>query len=577
MAAEKEIIEYEVDTNADEAGEKFVRLQTRIRQTRIELQKAAEAGDTVKFNKLKGQLDDLEDSLEVVTIGQKKFGDALATVPGPAGLVGKAIQGLDSAFKFLIANPIVAVIAGIAGALLTMKKALESTKEGQETLNRVSQAFSKILGPLLALIEKVAVPVFEGFAKAIEFVASGFNKFAKFLGISESKIKEATLSVDKVQQEANKKEEERQKEAQQKREQAEKERLAKQKQAAEERKRLREQEQKELVDGEKQAFLAILGEREKEEYEVREKYAKLIWLATKYKQDTTLLTEAQKKELADIAKKYDDKELEKANKDKEEKFKAAQEAYKFEYEQLQKVKALDEQRADSVRKQNEIIAQSWINLGNNISGVLGSLAQTFQGNEALQKIFAVTQVAVNTASSIGSILLSGKAQQAEYDKAIAAGNASIALGATTAFIPGAQLLAAGQLASGKAAVAAGIAGKAKSKISTTAQVIAAGVAGAAQIAAILSAKKSATGPTGVGGTEVGVSATPAFNASVSVPAPVIGATQATTSGTLATTIAGAVQAGNSKSRPIQAYVVGDQVTTQQQLDRRISVAAKMGG
>ena len=43
------------------------------------------------------------------------------------------------------------------------------------------------------------------------------------------------------------------------------------------------------------------------------------------------------------------------------------------------------------------------------------------------------------------------------------------------------------------------------------------------------------------------------------------------------TIAGAVQSGNSTSRPIQAYVVGDQVSTQQQLDRRISVAAKMGG
>ena len=71
--------------------------------------------------------------------------------------------------------------------------------------------------------------------------------------------------------------------------------------------------------------------------------------------------------------------------------------------------------------------------------------------------------------------------------------------------------------------------------------------------------------------------TPAFNGSINVPAPVIGASQVNQSGTLGQTIVGAVQAGNSSQRPIQAFVVGDQVTTQQQLDRRISVAAKMGG
>jgi len=83
--ADKEVIEFDIDTNADEAGEKFVKLQTRIKQTRVELQKAAEAGDSVKFGRLKDQLDDLEDQLEKTQLQSKKFGDVLATVPGPAG------------------------------------------------------------------------------------------------------------------------------------------------------------------------------------------------------------------------------------------------------------------------------------------------------------------------------------------------------------------------------------------------------------------------------------------------------------------------------------------------------------
>ena len=45
----------------EETGDKFVKLQLQIRQTQKALQEAAAAGDTVKFNKLKGELDDLED------------------------------------------------------------------------------------------------------------------------------------------------------------------------------------------------------------------------------------------------------------------------------------------------------------------------------------------------------------------------------------------------------------------------------------------------------------------------------------------------------------------------------------
>jgi hypothetical protein len=105
--------------------------------------------------------------------------------------------------------------------------------------------------------------------------------------------------------------------------------------------------------------------------------------------------------------------------------------------------------------------------------------------------------------------------------------------------------------------------------------LALGVATAVQIKNIDKTKFDGSG--GSSTTSPTQAATPAFSGTMNVPAPQIGASQATQSGTLGQTIAGAVQAGNSTSRPIQAYVVGDQVTSQQQLDRRISVAAKMGG
>jgi hypothetical protein len=102
-------------------------------------------------------------------------------------------------------------------------------------------------------------------------------------------------------------------------------------------------------------------------------------------------------------------------------------------------------------------------------------------------------------------------------------------------------------------------------------------AGAKAISDINSAPGPAASGAGGAGGGGGQPPTPSFNGTVEVPAPVIGASQANPSGNLGQTIAGAIQDNNSTSRPIQAYVIGDQVSTQQQLDRRISVAAKMGG
>jgi hypothetical protein len=182
-------------TAADDAGQSFVRLQRQIRDTNVQLQKAAEAGDSVQFNKLKGQLDELEDKLEITTMKSKQFDDALVAMPGPAGQAGQAIKALDGGLKALIANPVVATIAAVIGIFMLFKKSLESTSEGQETLNRLSQAFQKILGPILATIEAVALPLFEGLAVILEKVGAGFAWVAEKLGISNTKIKEASSGI----------------------------------------------------------------------------------------------------------------------------------------------------------------------------------------------------------------------------------------------------------------------------------------------------------------------------------------------------------------------------------------------
>ena len=197
--AKKVSLEVEIENGSiDETGEKFVRLERQIKETRIELQKAAEAGDTVKFNQLKSQLDGLEDNLEKVRFQSKEFHDALATVPGPAGRVGQAIQGLDGAFKMLVANPIVATIAVIGAVLFTMYQALTKTKEGTAALSKMTEAFGNILTPIIKFISAVAVPVVETFAKALNTLAVALGLVDEQQVKSQQVYRDFEVSVKKT-------------------------------------------------------------------------------------------------------------------------------------------------------------------------------------------------------------------------------------------------------------------------------------------------------------------------------------------------------------------------------------------
>jgi hypothetical protein len=191
---------------------KFKSLKVQIRQATIAFQEAEEKGDIKSMRKLKGDLDELNDQFEITTLKAMKFEDALATMPGVAGFVGQSIQGIDKAFKVLVANPILAVVTALVGAFMFLKEALGKTKEGQAALNKVSQAFSSVMGPILALINTVAVPIFEKLAMIIGKVGSAFAFVAEKLGVSKGQIEAATKDIDKVGQEAADKEKERQEE-----------------------------------------------------------------------------------------------------------------------------------------------------------------------------------------------------------------------------------------------------------------------------------------------------------------------------------------------------------------------------
>jgi hypothetical protein len=603
MADKKIKVQVDVDTNIEPSIAALKQLKKQLKETAV---------GSAEFKRLSAQIRDVEDAIEGAKLGAEDLAGALEAAPGPVGQLFQGLKKVEIATKSwgaaLKATGIGLIVSLVGGFAAALSKSDETMKKFEPILISFEQILNGVLGALEPLIDgfiRLATNVLPYVSKAFQVVYSAvtavFQSLGKlggavvklFRGDFKGAWEDAKASVTSFSDNYNTSVQ-RFEEGTKKITKTQKENLDKQKkdrdEAAEKLKQQREAELKELVDGQKDAMLELLSEREAEEFKVNEHYANLIYLATKYGDDTTQLKLAQINKLNEIDQKYRDKEKEKADKDAEEKkkkdekeleerLKLAEASSKFQYELFEKIKKLEEERLDISLAVNRAIGQSWVDLGNNIAGTFGTLINVFEEGSEFAKIFGVIQVAISTAASIGSILLSGKQQQADYNKAIAAGNSTIGIGIANSFIPGMQAFAVGQIATGKAAVAGAVAGKAVAKTNTIAQVAAASVAGAGQIAAILSARKGSGATSKGGGGESGGSSTPALPSIPSVAAPQI----QTTGGMNPTqqigeTLANAQAPKNAaSSEPIKAYVVSGEISSQQALDRRTNRAATFAG
>jgi chemotaxis protein histidine kinase CheA len=93
-----------------------------------------------------------------------KLGEQLAGIKGPVGQAVQTVQGLGTAFKALIANPMVLFITAIVGALTGLYKAFTSTKEGAETMKQIFDGVGAALDVLRDRVLKVGSAIVKFFS-----------------------------------------------------------------------------------------------------------------------------------------------------------------------------------------------------------------------------------------------------------------------------------------------------------------------------------------------------------------------------------------------------------------------------
>jgi hypothetical protein len=151
----------ELGDSIEQSDDKFKSLKAQIRETTVALQKLADEGKdgTKEFETLRQKLDELNDAQEKVGFQAGQFDDQLASLPGPLGAAGGAIKTFNEGLNRFSTGFKVAfgVVTLIVTAFLALKESLSRTEEGQAKLNKISEAFEKIMNALFAVLEPIAM------------------------------------------------------------------------------------------------------------------------------------------------------------------------------------------------------------------------------------------------------------------------------------------------------------------------------------------------------------------------------------------------------------------------------------
>ncbi len=208
--ATKETVEVDIDvkTNADEAGGKVKSLKLQLKEARLAFEQLQLSGKATadELAKAANKVDDLGDKIDRAKFGAQDFTDKIASLPGPLGALGSGLKSAkDSVETF---GKTLTISLGIVGLLVTaffaIKSALEKTKEGQEGLSKATTALNKVLAPFFAILEKVGNIVLPIITKGFEVLGTVMSKVAKFFGVSDTKITEVTASLEENNEAANK-------------------------------------------------------------------------------------------------------------------------------------------------------------------------------------------------------------------------------------------------------------------------------------------------------------------------------------------------------------------------------------
>jgi hypothetical protein len=626
MADKKIKVQVDVETNVEQSIAGLKELKKQLKET---------AAGSADFKKIQEEIDDLTDKIKVSKQQAGDWVDALESAGGPIGALGGALNkaklatiSFGAALKATGIGLIVAAVGGLVAAFSQQEGAMKKLQPLMIGLEKILGGIFKAFEPVLDVFIEMATSALPYITKGIGMFYSGLYSLftlVKNVGVSAGKILKGIFTLDfdalkegaagikdaftsvgatfdatyKRFEEGTKLQTKTEKENADERAKNAADAAAKKKAADEEAERLRQENLKkaEAANGvELEAFKATLSEREKAEYEAGLKLAEQRKiLAAAGRTDMTAIEEQYRISLADIKKKYDDEELkkkeEKDKKDKEDLLKKQADergilltGLQAKFEDLDrenaKIDADFEQDLERLKQQRDILAEQEATELQNTdltefqkTEIRKKYADARKGisdqEVATEKAAAQAKQDINMAylqlfEQFGNVL----GQLAGKNKALAIAGVVISQAAAIG-----QIIASTGIANAKAAAASPLTFGAPWVLINTISAglsIAATIAGAVKSIQQINSAASAAGVTGGGGGSANTAA-PSLPKVSSASAPQI----QTGGGMNPTQQIGETIAGAQK--PLKAYVVSGDISSQQALDRRTNRAATFAG
>ena len=550
--AEKKTIELEIKSNLGESISDLKALKRQLKDT---------AAGSEEFKKIFNQIDDLEDKIKSAKNTSSDWIDSLESAGGPIGALGASLnrakvatQSFGGALKATGIGLVVALIGGLVAAFQDNENAMKKLQPLLDGIGKLFQGVFRAVEPLFNTLVDLAISALPTVSKAFGVVyssvtavfqslgmlggaikklisgdfsgawkdaKSSVNDFSKNYDASVKRFNEGTKEMSKTEKEEAEKRAEARKAADEKRkeqqEKAKQDAIAKKKEEADALKKIEEDRIAAEMASAQEVMDKEKALREAQETPAQKEEREYQEWLTKY-QANNLSTELLDKAHQDFLTKQKE-EADALKKDKETK---AEEDDKIKKDKL----AQDE--IDAQKRKYEalsLVTQGGMNLLAALQDA--GIAKSKAGQMAM-KALTLVQIGIDTASAFSNAV----------PMAIKAGAEAAKLAGPGAPIAGPLATAASYLSS--------------------ATMIASNIAKAKKLLSSGGSATPASGGGGGGGTAPAPAA-PSFN--------VVGASP---TNQLAQTI------GNQQQQPIKAYVVANDVTTQQSLDRNIVSSASIG-
>ena len=185
--------EIEVDINIKNNTDATIK---NLRALKKQLRETAAGSD--EFNKISQQIRDMDDAIKDASATSDDFLGYLENASGPLGVLGKGIRGAEKTFSSFNGVLKASVIGLITLAIGGLVAAFSKSETAMKKLEPVFQAFEKILGGIMQVFDPLLDMFIELALKVLPYIAKGVGGFYSGLFALFSLIKNVGLGAGKI-------------------------------------------------------------------------------------------------------------------------------------------------------------------------------------------------------------------------------------------------------------------------------------------------------------------------------------------------------------------------------------------